>query len=75
MRKYGFKQSNFDHTLFLKRRMGKLMAVIIYVDDMIVTGDDREEISRLKDYLAIEFEMKDLGGLKYFLGIEVARSK
>ncbi|XP_070667406.1 uncharacterized protein [Malus domestica] len=51
------------------------MALIIYVDDMIVPGDDKEEISRLKDYLAIEFEMKDLGGLKYFLGIEVARSK
>ena len=75
MRKYGFRQSNSDHTLFLKRRMGKLTALIIYVDDMIVTGDDKEEISRLKDYLATEFEMKDLGGLKYFLGIEVARSK
>ena len=39
---------------------------------MIVTSDDKEEISTLKDYLAIEFEMKDLGGLKYFVGIEVA---
>ncbi|KAM2750693.1 hypothetical protein EV2_029442 [Malus domestica] len=75
MRKYGFKQSNSDHTLFLKRRMSKLTTLIIYVDDMIVTGDDKEEISRLKDYIATEFEMKDLGGLKYFLGIEVARSK
>ena len=52
--------------------MGKLMTFIIYVDDMFVTGDDKKEISRLKDYLATEFEMKDLGGLKYFLGIEVA---
>ncbi|KAM2422408.1 hypothetical protein ACFXTH_028630 [Malus domestica] len=75
MMKYGFKQSNSDNTLFLKRRMSKLTTLIIYVDDMIVTGDDKEEISRLKDYLATEFEMKDLGGLKYFLGIEVALSK
>ena len=59
MRKYEFRQSNFDHTLFLKCRMRKLTTLIIYVDDMTVTGDDKEEISRLKDYLATEFEMKE----------------
>lgn len=64
MRKYEFKQSNFDYALFVKHWMGKLMALIIYVDDMIVTGDDKEEILKLKDYLATKFEMKDLGGLK-----------
>ena len=42
---------------------------------MVVTGDDHEEISSLQQYLASEFEMKQLGDLKYFLGIEVARSK
>jgi hypothetical protein len=74
MKKYGFTQSNSDHTLFLKRQQGKVTALIIYVDDMIITGDDKEEISRLQGQLASEFEMKNLGGLKYFLGIEVARS-
>ncbi|XP_068331488.1 uncharacterized protein [Pyrus communis] len=40
-----------------------------------VTGDDTEEMERLQEYLSSEFEMKDLGGLKYFLGIEVAHSR
>ena len=42
---------------------------------MIIIGNDEKEISRLQEHLATEFEMKNLGGLKYFLGIEVARSK
>ncbi|XP_042027264.1 uncharacterized mitochondrial protein AtMg00810-like [Salvia splendens] len=74
MTKYGFRQSNSDHTLFLKKRDDKITCLIIYVDDMIITGDDTEEIERLKGSLFQEFEMKDLGNLKYFLGIEVLRS-
>jgi hypothetical protein len=75
MKKYGFQQSNSDHTLFLKHKLGKVTALIVYVDDIIITGDDVEEMSQLQKQLATEFEMKNLGGLKYFLGIEVARSK
>ena len=75
MKKYGFYQSNSDHTLFLKHRRGKVTTLIVYVDDMIITGDDTEEIAKLQKQLATEFEMKNLGGLKYFLGIEVARSE
>ncbi|CAN6689009.1 unnamed protein product [Malus baccata var. baccata] len=75
MKKFGYFQSYSNHTLFLKQQNGKLTAMIIYVDDMIVIGDDQEEVQRLQKYLATEFEMKELGELKYFLGIEVARSK
>ena len=60
-----------DHGL----EKGKIIALIIYVDDMIVTRNDQDEISSLQQYLASEFEMKQLGNLKYVLGIEVARSK
>ncbi|KAB2630265.1 hypothetical protein D8674_007784 [Pyrus ussuriensis x Pyrus communis] len=74
MKKIGYYQSHSDHTLFVKRRQEKVTALIIYVDDMIITGDDCDEISRLQRNLAAEFEMKNLGDLKYFLGVEVARS-
>ncbi|KAK3002615.1 hypothetical protein RJ639_022178 [Escallonia herrerae] len=54
---------------------GGVTALIVYVDDIIVTGNDSDEKEALRKYLAKEFEIKDLGKLKYFLGIEVARSK
>ncbi|CAN6586683.1 unnamed protein product [Malus baccata var. baccata] len=74
MRRFGYYQSHSDHTLFVKRGSGKVTALIIYVDDMIITGDDSEEMMKLEQNLATEFEMKNLGDLKYFLGVEVARS-
>ncbi|GAU47849.1 hypothetical protein TSUD_404260 [Trifolium subterraneum] len=74
MKTFGYSQSNADHTLFLKRQQGKITAIIVYVDDMVVTGNDVEERTALQSYLSKEFEMKDLGPLKYFLGIEVSRS-
>ncbi|XP_050104671.1 uncharacterized mitochondrial protein AtMg00810-like [Malus sylvestris] len=74
MRKNGYYQSHFDHTLFVKQRNGKVTALIIYVDDMIITGDDLDEIVKLEKNLSTEFEMKSLGDLKYLLGVEVARS-
>ena len=75
MKKHKFKYSNSDHTLFFKHQDEKITSLIIYVDGMIITGNDEEEILNLQRHLACEFEMKNLGGLKYFLGIEVDRSK
>ena len=50
------------------------MLVVIYVDDLIVTGDSDADIDDVKLLLKQKFEMKDLGELHYFLGIEVIRS-
>ncbi|KAK1678811.1 hypothetical protein QYE76_039659 [Lolium multiflorum] len=65
---------NGDHTVFYRHSNSKITILAVYVDDIIITGDDEVEISRLKDSLRKEFEVKDLGQLKYFLGIEIARS-
>ncbi|KZV50864.1 Cysteine-rich RLK (receptor-like protein kinase) 8 [Dorcoceras hygrometricum] len=54
---------------------GRVAVLIVYVDDIILSGNDEEEICRLKKCLASEFEVKELGPLRYFLGMEVARSK
>jgi Reverse transcriptase (RNA-dependent DNA polymerase) len=75
MKGYGYVQSESDHTMFFKKNQGKIAVLIIYVDDMIITGDDKSEIQNLEEKLSKEFEMKNLGGLKYFLGIEVSRNK
>lgn len=47
---------------------------IFHVDDIIVTEDDDEKIKKLKAHLGQEFEIKDSGGLRYFLGKEIARN-
>ena len=51
------------------------MALLVYVDDLVLTGNDRELCAQFKVYLNNCFRIKDLGPLKYFLGIEVARNE
>ncbi|KAG8497290.1 hypothetical protein CXB51_008531 [Gossypium anomalum] len=71
-----YTQGQADHTLFYKHSdNGKCCILIVYVDDIILTGDDSIEIDRLKEFLSLEFQLNDLGNLRYFLGMEVARSK
>ena len=72
----GYCQSQTDHTIFYKhRKNGKIVILIVYVGDIVLTDSDKEELDRLKRRLAMEFEIKDLGALEYFLGMEFARSK
>ena len=56
-------------------REGKIVVLIVYVNDIILTSDNSLELEKLKKALTYEFEIKDLGPLKYFLGMEFARSK
>jgi len=71
----GYKQCNGDHTVFYRHSGRRIAILAVYVDDIIITGDDEVEVKRLKENLSKEFEVKDLGQLRYFLGIEVARSQ
>ncbi|CAJ2638271.1 unnamed protein product [Trifolium pratense] len=76
MKKQGYIQGQADHTLFTKfSKDGKIVVLIVYVDDIVLTGDDIVEMARVKEKLAFDFEIKDLCSMRYFLGTEVARSK
>ena len=70
----GFIASNYDPALFLKCTDSSHIVLSLYVEDMIKTGNNIDGISVLKAKLAKQFEMKDLGPLRYFLSIVVAYS-
>nr|XP_016473779.1 PREDICTED: uncharacterized mitochondrial protein AtMg00810-like [Nicotiana tabacum] len=57
------------------RREGCIVIILIYVDDLLITGSDKDLIDGAKQTLHNNFKVKDLGELKYFLGIKVLRSK
>ncbi|XP_048129507.1 receptor kinase-like protein Xa21 [Rhodamnia argentea] len=71
----GFQQSKADYSLFTLVRGSLLTIVLVYVEDLVITDDDEVMIQLLKRFLDTQFRIKDLGTLKYFLGIEVSRSK
>ncbi|KAJ0587330.1 putative RNA-directed DNA polymerase [Helianthus annuus] len=70
----GFKQSKADHSLFIYKQKDVFVAALIYVDDVIIVGNDPSKIHDTKENLHKQFSIKDLGSLKYFLGVEVART-
>ena len=70
----GYTANPYDFALFLRRTDKGTILLILYVDDMIITGDDLSGIQELKDFLRQQFEMKDLGYLSYFLGFEITHS-
>ncbi|KAJ0920331.1 putative RNA-directed DNA polymerase [Helianthus annuus] len=71
----GFVQSKCDHSLFILSKDGIPVFLLVYVDDIVVTGNSVDKINQVKHVLNETFKIKDLGVLKYFLGIEVLYDK
>ncbi|XP_050916198.1 uncharacterized mitochondrial protein AtMg00810-like [Lathyrus oleraceus] len=70
----GFKRSCYEYTLFIKEEKEKILIVSLYVDDLIFTGNDMIMMQGFKNSMKREFEMTDLGEMKYFLGVEVRQN-
>ena len=73
--KFGLQKSKYDHFVFYWNSHSGIILLVVYVDDIVITGSDSTGISSLKSFLHGQFHTKDLGILRYFLGVEVMRSK
>lgn len=71
---YGFIQFGHDHYLFTKTDGNIFLALIVYVDDVIITGKSLNAIKALKSHLDAAFTIKDLGSVHCFLKVEISRS-
>ena len=75
VQEFGMLRSTADHSVFYHHNSsGQCIYLVVYVDDIVITGSDQDGIQKLKQHLFTHFQTKDLGKLKYFLGIEIAQS-
>ena len=72
---FGMLRSITDHSVFYHHNSsGQCIYLVVYVDDIVITGSDQDGIQKLKQHLFTHFQTKNLGKLKYFMGIEIAQS-
>eukprot|EP00253_Pinus_taeda_P031085 PITA_31085 len=71
----GFSRCHSNNTVYTKKVGKSLIILVLYVDDLILTGSDPNLINHVKSSLKKKFEMTDLGHLHYFLGLQVLQSK
>ena len=76
MTTHDFKRSSYNSCVYFKKNDdGSFVYLLLYVDDILITTKDKEEIRKVKVQLNKEFEMKDLGATKKILGMEILRDR
>ena len=70
LEKFGMQKSKSDHSVFYKNSNSGIILLVVYVDDIVITMSDSKGISSLICFLHSPFHTKDLGRLKYFLGLK-----
>ena len=71
----GFTRSNAYHYVYFKLVGDHLIYLVLYVDDMLLIGNDKEIIQDVKSQLSSKFDMKDLGASNFILGMEIKRDR
>jgi hypothetical protein len=70
----GFSRCHYDPNVYTKKVGSHLIILVLYVDDLILTGSDSKLLNHVKTNLKKKFEMTDLGFLHYFLGLQVLQT-
>jgi hypothetical protein len=73
LKAFGFPALETNPALFVKKARRQATYVLVWVDDILIVGLDREEIAVVKDLLGAVFDVRDLGEATYFLGMKVTR--
>jgi hypothetical protein len=71
----GFTRSKEDHYVYFKLIGDHLIYLVLYVDDMLLIGNNKEIIQDVKTQLSSKFDMKDLGATNFILGMEIKRDR
>jgi hypothetical protein len=71
----GFTRSKMDHYVYLKLIGDHLIYLVLYVDDMLLIGNNKEIIQDVKTQLSSKFDMKDIGVVNFILGMKIKRDR
>ena len=75
LKQYGMLPSTADPCVYTRIHGNQVLIIILYVDDLIIAGNNKKQINNFKTSISSKFKMKDLGTLKWILGMEVQRDR
>ena len=71
----GFVRSKADHCVYSKQVGDHFINIVMYVDDMLLIGNNKDVIKEVKSQLSSKFDMKDLGAANFIMGMEIRRDR